>query len=290
MSASSGPVNWELARQVGVANAVEAGPDLEPTEGDLRMLEEAVRVAELQVGRFTGLPAPADVAQVRAVRRAGWVNANTESLKSLLEPAARRLTDADRAELGRATSAGDGAGLGVPASAFPSPARHPGGPGPRDARAAGARSVRHRAAEIRPRTAPVRRPEPRGLRTRLVPRPEGVPDARGAARGDPPVRVRSGMGQRPVPGAPRRLPVDAETGRRRDAGSTRLTRPGRPGGAPAARRVRRGPLLGGPRRRTAPEAREDPGLHGGRGGLRRPCDAGAWARSCSVPTPGSKRR
>jgi len=94
MSASGGPVNWELARQVGVANAVEAGPDLEPTEGDLRMLEEAVRVAELQVGRFTGLPAPADVAQVRAVRRAGWVNANTESLKALLEPAARRLTDA----------------------------------------------------------------------------------------------------------------------------------------------------------------------------------------------------
>src|SRR5215207_9882735 len=40
MSASSGPVNWELARQVGVANAVEAGPDAEPTEGDRRMLEE----------------------------------------------------------------------------------------------------------------------------------------------------------------------------------------------------------------------------------------------------------
>ena len=94
MSASSGPVNWELARQVGVANAVEAGPDIEPSEGDLRMLEEAVRVAELHVGRFTGLPAPADVAQVRAVRRAGWVNANAENLKSLLEPAARQLTDA----------------------------------------------------------------------------------------------------------------------------------------------------------------------------------------------------
>ncbi|HWL91127.1 MAG TPA: zinc-dependent metalloprotease [Actinomycetota bacterium] len=94
MSASSGPVNWELARQVGVANAVEAGPDGEPSEGDIRMLEEAVRVAELQVGRFTGLAAPVDVAQVRAVRRAGWVNANAESLKDLLEPAARRLTDA----------------------------------------------------------------------------------------------------------------------------------------------------------------------------------------------------
>jgi putative hydrolase len=94
MSASSGPVNWELARQVGVANAVEAGPDTEPTEGDRRMLEEAVRVAELQVGRFTGLAAPADVAQVLAVRRAGWVNANAESLKALLEPAAGKLTDA----------------------------------------------------------------------------------------------------------------------------------------------------------------------------------------------------
>ena len=75
-------------------NAVEAGPDAEPTEGDLRMLEDAVRVAELQVGRFTGLPAPVDVAQVRAVRRAGWVNANAESLKALLEPAAQRLTEA----------------------------------------------------------------------------------------------------------------------------------------------------------------------------------------------------
>jgi len=94
MSSSSGPVNWELARQVGVANAVESGPDPEPTEGDQRLLEEAVRVAELQVGRFTGLAGPADVAQVRAVRRAAWVNANAESLKALLEPAARRLTDA----------------------------------------------------------------------------------------------------------------------------------------------------------------------------------------------------
>lgn len=94
MSSSHGPVNWELARQVGIASAVEAGPDSEPTEEDRRLLEEAARVAELHVGRFTGLPAPADVAQVLAVRRAGWVNANTESLKALLEPAAARLTEA----------------------------------------------------------------------------------------------------------------------------------------------------------------------------------------------------
>src|SRR5919106_2005421 len=94
MSSSSGPVNWELARQVAVANAVEAGSDHEASEGDRRMLEDAVRVAELQTARFTGLAAPADVAQVRAVRRAEWVGANVESLRSLLEPAAERLTDA----------------------------------------------------------------------------------------------------------------------------------------------------------------------------------------------------
>jgi putative hydrolase len=94
MSSSSGPVNWELARQVGVANAVEAGSDHEASEGDRRMLEDAVRVAELQTARFTGLAAPADVALVRAVRRAEWVGANVESLRTLLEPAAERLTDA----------------------------------------------------------------------------------------------------------------------------------------------------------------------------------------------------
>jgi putative hydrolase len=94
MSASHGPVNWELARQVGIANVVEAGADTEPSDEDVGLLEEAVRVAELHVGRFTGMPAPADVARVRAVRRAGWVNANAESLKALLDPAARKLTDA----------------------------------------------------------------------------------------------------------------------------------------------------------------------------------------------------
>src|SRR5919108_1090060 len=94
MSASHGPVNWELARQVGIASAVEAGSDTEPTDDDRRLLEEAARVAELHVGRFPRFPAPADGAQVPAFRRAEWVNANTESLKALLEPAAARLTEA----------------------------------------------------------------------------------------------------------------------------------------------------------------------------------------------------
>jgi putative hydrolase len=98
MSSSSGPVNWELARQVAIASAVEAGDDREPTDADRQVFEDAVRVAELQVARFTGLEAPSDVAQVRPVRRAEWVTANAESLRELLEPAAQRIGEAmDRA-------------------------------------------------------------------------------------------------------------------------------------------------------------------------------------------------
>jgi putative hydrolase len=95
MAASTGPINWELARQVGIASAAEgAGEDRDPTDGDRRILEEAVRVAELHVARFTGLEPPSDVAEVRPIRRAEWVTANTTTLKNLLEPAAARMVSA----------------------------------------------------------------------------------------------------------------------------------------------------------------------------------------------------
>jgi putative hydrolase len=100
MAASSGPVNWELARQVGIATAVEGGDDTAPTDEDRRSLDEAVRVAELHVARSTDLEPPGDVASVRSVRRAEWVTENTESLRGLLEPAAARMGQA----LGRAMS------------------------------------------------------------------------------------------------------------------------------------------------------------------------------------------
>src|SRR5580765_3124593 len=83
MASSSGPVNWELARQIGIANALEGHDDPAPSEDDRRVFTEAVRVAELQIARFTGLEAPTDV-EIKPVRRAEWVNANTQSLRELL--------------------------------------------------------------------------------------------------------------------------------------------------------------------------------------------------------------
>ena len=94
LSSSSGPVNWELARQIGIATAVEAGEDPEPSEADLHSFQEAVRVAELHVAGLTGLDSPSEIATVKVVRRAAWVSASTEGMKELMEPASRRIAAA----------------------------------------------------------------------------------------------------------------------------------------------------------------------------------------------------
>ena len=94
LMSSSGPVNWELARQVGIASASWGTEDPAPSEEDRRGVDEAVRVAELQVAGFTGLEAPSDIPKVEAVRRGQWVQANIEGLRALLEPAAAKIGDA----------------------------------------------------------------------------------------------------------------------------------------------------------------------------------------------------
>jgi coenzyme F420 biosynthesis associated uncharacterized protein len=94
LMSSSGPVNWELARQVGIASASWGTQDPAPNEEDRRGFDEAVRVAELQVPGFTGLEAPSDIPKVEAVRRGQWVQANIEGLRALLEPAAAKIGDA----------------------------------------------------------------------------------------------------------------------------------------------------------------------------------------------------
>jgi coenzyme F420 biosynthesis associated uncharacterized protein len=91
---SSGPVNWELARQVGIAMASWNQEDPAPTDDDRRGLEDTVRAAELQIASFTGLEPPSEVASVGAVRRAEWVEANIEGLRELVEPSAAKAGEA----------------------------------------------------------------------------------------------------------------------------------------------------------------------------------------------------
>ncbi|HEV8682733.1 MAG TPA: zinc-dependent metalloprotease [Actinomycetota bacterium] len=96
----TGPINWELARQVGIALAAGQRPDIEPTDQDRRGFESTVRAAELAVADLTGLSPPAEVTRVEAVRRGAWVEANVRGLKALFEPAAEKLSQA-MAQAGR---------------------------------------------------------------------------------------------------------------------------------------------------------------------------------------------
>ena len=96
----SGPVNWELARQVGIASATWGRDDLRPVDEDQRGLEGAVRMAELTVADLTGMNPPPEVTAIRAVRRAEWVEANIGGLRGLFEPTAERMARALQAARG----------------------------------------------------------------------------------------------------------------------------------------------------------------------------------------------
>ena len=94
MSGSSGPVQWELARQMAVAGAAEAGSDTAPDPAANDTFAEIARVAELQVLELTDLAPTGDVLQVEVVRRADWIAAAMEEYRPLVELAARRMSDA----------------------------------------------------------------------------------------------------------------------------------------------------------------------------------------------------
>ncbi|OLE67097.1 MAG: hypothetical protein AUG09_04240 [Acidobacteria bacterium 13_1_20CM_2_68_7] len=105
---STGPVNWELARQIGVASASWGAEDPAPTDDDRRAFEEAVRLAELKVQAFTGLEPPHDIPRVDPVRRGQWVQANIDGLKAIVEPAASKLAEAVERAQGEAAPAETG--------------------------------------------------------------------------------------------------------------------------------------------------------------------------------------
>jgi putative hydrolase len=94
LQSSSGPVNWELARQVGIATASWGQDDPAAGEDEGRALADTMRAAELAVVELTGLPTPAQVTDVRAMRRSEWVELSIRDLRELIEPVAARLSDA----------------------------------------------------------------------------------------------------------------------------------------------------------------------------------------------------
>ena len=94
MSGSSGPVQWELARQMAVAGAAEAGSDTAPDAAANDAFAEIARVAELHVLELTELAPTGDVLHVEVVRRADWIATAMEDYRPLVELAAGRMSDA----------------------------------------------------------------------------------------------------------------------------------------------------------------------------------------------------
>lgn len=100
----SGPINWELARQIGIASGALGRDDPASTDADRAGLEGAVRMSELAVADLTGIDPPAEVARVELVRRAEWIEANARGLRGVFEPGAERLARAlDEARRGEDT-------------------------------------------------------------------------------------------------------------------------------------------------------------------------------------------
>jgi putative hydrolase len=104
MATASGPVNWELARQVAVATAAGAEdlgmmpqlprPAAAPDPGEARAWDDRLRLAELWVDPVTSLPAPAVALSARPLSRPDWAEAVLGGFAPLVEPGARRVAEA----------------------------------------------------------------------------------------------------------------------------------------------------------------------------------------------------
>ena len=104
MATGSGPVNWELARQVAVATAAGAdtlgmtpqlpSPAAAPEPGEARVWDDRLRLAELWVDPATSLPAPGVALAARPLSRPDWAEAVLPEFAPLVEPGAKRMTEA----------------------------------------------------------------------------------------------------------------------------------------------------------------------------------------------------
>lgn len=90
---NQGPVNWDVARQIGTFMASEGQTESNVDPIERIKLEELTRVAELQVGGFTGLPTSVtgQALRIRATNRSGWAAATLEAYKPLFERLATSL-------------------------------------------------------------------------------------------------------------------------------------------------------------------------------------------------------
>jgi putative hydrolase len=122
MATGSGPVNWELARQVAVATAAGAdalggpprlpGPAARVEPAEARAWDDRLRLAELWVDPATSLPSPGLALTARTVSRPDWAETVLPGFGPLVEPGARRMAEALGPMVGGMAAAAGGDLLG----------------------------------------------------------------------------------------------------------------------------------------------------------------------------------
>ncbi|HYT26769.1 MAG TPA: zinc-dependent metalloprotease, partial [Actinomycetota bacterium] len=118
LAGGTGPVNWELARQVAVATAAGADalgttpelptPSQAPPASEQREWDDRLRLAELWVEPATTLAGHGLTLTARPVSRPDWAETVLPGFAPLVEPGARRVSEA----LGSGTVAGMPAEMG----------------------------------------------------------------------------------------------------------------------------------------------------------------------------------
>jgi putative hydrolase len=90
---NQGPVNWDVARQIGGYMAAEGQSEGNVDPIERIKLEELARVAELQIANFTGLATSTTgrSVSVRATIRSEWANVTLEAYRPLFEKLATSL-------------------------------------------------------------------------------------------------------------------------------------------------------------------------------------------------------
>ncbi|MGH2829842.1 MAG: zinc-dependent metalloprotease [Actinomycetota bacterium] len=91
---SGGPVNWDLARQIAVAQAAAAEPAHGVDDADAAEFAEDARVAELWIGEATGIIASSPLGPVRTMTPAQWAEHACGAYRELVDPLAAKVAAA----------------------------------------------------------------------------------------------------------------------------------------------------------------------------------------------------